>query len=60
MARCKDCNYDSDGKCSACQGTGHIVQLELALETVDAFDALPCWRCKGTGQCQSCGGTGEF
>ncbi len=72
MSRCPDCeNIDistlvssgkGNGRCKECKGTGidqaasALVQFgTLGLEGKD----IPCKVCSGTGQCQTCGGTGE-
>ena len=63
MARCPGCYKSSDelesigdGKCRECFGSGKdqsIVGHEIESEEKS------CWSCRGSGMCQTCGGTGE-
>lgn len=70
-SRCKDCQSidlsgwgltsKGNGRCRECNGSGH----DLATEALVQFftlgledDKRDCNTCYGTGQCQSCGGTG--
>jgi DnaJ-class molecular chaperone len=61
---CQDCDwvggviYDSDGKCSACHGTGKSDILDQAFAAAFGEEA-ECQTCNGTGDCQTCGGTGK-
>lgn len=69
MAECHDCDAPDvgaavllkskgNGVCSHCHGT------KISPDFGDNVDAIidqqddPCSNCNGTGQCQSCGGTG--
>ena len=63
MAQCPDCHSikmfinEGDGKCAECYGTG----LGGALDQFSANivgGKSECGKCSGTGQCQTCGGTG--
>ncbi|MCX6241736.1 MAG: hypothetical protein NTX43_08035, partial [Bacteroidetes bacterium] len=72
MSRCPDCeniNVSSlipsgkgNGRCKECKGTG-IDQAASALVQFGTLGLegknIPCKICSGTGQCQTCGGTGE-
>lgn len=62
---CPDCDSikvfpglnGADGKCNICHGTGlgsHLDQFAATLVNEDS----ECWKCSGTGQCQTCGGSG--
>ena len=64
MARCPDCESSSDifgligdGKCSHCHGDG----TSLWSGPNEAFmgESIDCTYCDGSGQCQTCGGSGE-
>jgi hypothetical protein len=64
MARCPDCygssdeiESASDGKCRECHGTGK--DPGLTGREIEGEEAN-CWSCRGTGMCQTCGGTGEL
>jgi hypothetical protein len=52
--------FIGNGDCSECHGTGES-QAYLDQLQEDAFDVdrPDCEVCTGTGQCQTCGGTGE-
>jgi len=72
MSRCPDCeNIDisslissgkGNGRCKECKGTG-IDQAASALVQFGTLGLegknIPCKICSGTGQCQTCGGTGD-
>lgn len=51
--------------CAVCQGLGRCLTCKgrsfsgYFLNT-PSKPAPPCWRCAGTGNCRSCGGTGSF
>lgn len=55
---CPDCDGPAidfgygagDGKCSVCHGIGNLGLTMLGNE---------CYKCNGTGVCQTCGGSGE-
>lgn len=54
FTECKGCyKYDvystANGKCSECKGTG---------ERFNGNTYVQCHRCKGTGVCPGCGGSG--
>lgn len=66
--RCPDCDSvslipyadEGNGKCSKCNGTGTGGVIE---DFIDGFNPLgsqgsECQECHGTGQCQTCGGSG--
>ena len=64
MARCPDCYGSSDeieslgdGKCRECLGTGKDQSIDDGTREGEAED---CWNCRGSGMCQTCGGTGEL
>lgn len=69
-SRCKDCRSidmapllisKGDGRCKDCDGTGHDRTAEALVDfgTLGLVDGkIDCKTCYGTGQCQSCGGTG--
>ena len=65
MANCPDCYTDKfdgrgDGRCAECQGTGRSDFLTVLIEDAAGIKhTQPCGECNGTGQCQTCGGTGE-
>ncbi|HYW42246.1 MAG TPA: hypothetical protein VE959_05280 [Bryobacteraceae bacterium] len=53
--RCPDCAggfAQGDGNCGKCNGTGINTQLDS--------DVPKCPYCRGTGVCQSCGGSGLY
>jgi hypothetical protein len=53
---CPDCDIAGEGKCRRCHGTGKILPDEL----FGQYRAeITCARCKGSGNCPTCGGTGE-
>lgn len=69
--RCRDCEsvdisgwgYPSkgNGRCKDCNGTGNDHDIAAAITLVTFGLARvneQCRRCSGTGQCQTCGGTG--
>jgi hypothetical protein len=68
---CRDCDsnefdltkhgyYVGNGLCSECHGTGESQSyLDERLEDDFGVDRPECEECSGTGQCQTCGGTGE-
>ena len=63
MARCPDCYASSeeielvgDGKCRECLGTGKDQSL---IDSAVEDEEEACWSCRGSGMCQTCGGTGE-
>ena len=66
---CKDCNSidyklfadKGDGSCKECDGTGHDQGSEALSQFMSlglADHKIDCKKCSGTGQCQTCGGTG--
>jgi DnaJ-class molecular chaperone len=67
-SRCPDCDSvkinpfvdEGDGNCSECHGTGEGVLLEQLVDSFNPFgrQGTECWKCHGTGQCQTCGGSG--
>jgi hypothetical protein len=48
--RCSDCDRPGNGRCATCHGSG----TNLRLNSPDPL----CRRCKGTGVCPSCDGSG--
>jgi len=53
---CSDCDIAGDGHCSRCHGRGKTLpDKSLGKFRVEIF----CPRCKGSGSCPTCGGTGE-
>ena len=68
--RCPDCEIDisglslsskGDGRCIECKGTGRDRHSEALVQAATLGlegDYYPCKICAGTGQCQTCGGTG--
>jgi len=53
---CPDCDVAGDGYCSHCRGKGKV----LPDKSFGKFHAeIICSRCKGSGMCPTCGGTGE-
>lgn len=66
MARCPDCysvkilliGDEGDGLCSECYGTGHSQIIFDQLIDGMTGEETECLECNGTGQCQTCGGTG--
>jgi DnaJ-class molecular chaperone len=71
MTKCPDCysvkttlsliltgEEEGDGKCSACYGTGHSQIIFDELIDGMTGSETDCDECHGTGQCQTCGGTG--
>lgn len=66
-------DYRGDGNCKTCNGTGEIdnslmkefgVMVEVVMTLgLDVKDDVPktvsCPKCSGTGQCQTCGGSGR-
>jgi hypothetical protein len=67
MAKCPNCYSDrisldgerGDGKCDECYGTGKEQNLGGVLSDFTGIRGNDCYKCHGTGQCQSCRGTGE-
>ena len=70
MAKCPDCYSETwwgkgDGKCAHCYGTGKIQDLldQIADRVAHDFLNTPypsdCDECGGSGECQTCLGTGE-
>ena len=63
IENCPDCNsvsdgpFASDGKCSACQGTGYVGVLEGFARGM-AAQSQACDVCGGSGECQRCAGKG--
>ncbi len=65
---CPDCSYNlsylfkHDGKCKNCNGTGEAGDIAESIKdliTAGLVEAdYTCRVCSGTGQCQTCGGTG--
>jgi DnaJ-class molecular chaperone len=66
--KCPDCDSvnltpytdQGDGRCSECHGTGAGGVIE---DLIDGLNPLSnqeseCQKCHGTGQCQTCGGSG--
>ena len=48
-----------NGKCHDCRGEGKIYGIEDIVSGLAGFDNFhTCRQCSGTGQCQTCGGTG--
>ena len=65
QTQCRDCDgvkifaNEGDGKCSVCHGDGRGGILDQVADGLNPWDVKTgCWKCHGTGQCQSCGGTG--
>lgn len=66
MAKCPDCDGtiglfgNGDGKCSECRGSGE--NPFILDEMAEALGSEPkeCHNCNGTGDCPTCGGTGEI
>jgi len=66
--RCPDCDSvkitpaidEGDGNCSECHGSGKGGLLDQLIDSFNPFDCdgTDCWKCDGTGQCQTCGGSG--
>jgi hypothetical protein len=68
--RCPDCEIDirgfsfsskGDGRCIECHGSGHDTGSEAMVQFATLGvedDKIDCPKCYGTGQCQTCGGTG--
>jgi len=66
--KCPDCDSikispfldEGDGNCSACHGSGEGGLLDHIADAINPFSAekTKCWKCHGTGQCQTCGGNG--
>lgn len=66
--KCPDCDSvsltpyadEGDGKCSECHGTGMGGVLEDLADYANPLGSQgsECWKCHGTGQCQTCGGSG--
>ena len=65
MAQCPDCDSikifpgveEGNGKCDVCHGEGYGSFLDQFAASL-AHDKSECWKCNGTGQCQTCGGSG--
>jgi len=65
MAKCPDCDGTSDifglignGRCSVCHGDGKA--LLSGLNEAVMGEPLECWKCGGSGTCQTCNGSGEI
>ena len=54
---CRSCTANP-GKCPTCKGTGVMKVSRLVDNQVQATEQ-PCTRCKGTGECVVCKGTGK-
>jgi DnaJ-class molecular chaperone len=65
MAHCPDCDSlkifsdppQGDGKCAVCHGVGFGGLVDISALPAEG-DPLVCEECYGTGQCQTCRGTG--
>lgn len=67
--KCPDCDsividpFDErgNGVCSACHGGGVGGPLDEFVDATNPFGEghVKCYKCHGTGQCQTCGGTGK-
>lgn len=63
MAKCPDCDSikilrdEGDGKCDYCHGDGYGGMLDRVVGGL-VGEEPECWKCHGTGMCQTCGGTG--
>lgn len=67
--KCPDCNsikivpFDEqgDGRCSVCHGGGVGGVLDEIADGLNPFGRghITCYKCDGSGQCQTCGGTGK-
>lgn len=59
--QCKDCDSTliienrGNGKCSSCHGRG---TKNTIVNDISGSDTK-CWKCKGTGACPTCGGSGR-
>jgi len=64
IKNCQDCDYVSEsvfasnGKCSACHGTGYEQDLLEAVEEKLAGGTDECKVCGGSGTCRTCDGKG--
>jgi hypothetical protein len=66
--QCPDCDSvkinpflnEGDGKCTVCHGTGEGGLLDQFVDATNPFgrQGTECFKCHGTGQCQTCGGNG--
>jgi DnaJ-class molecular chaperone len=54
---CPDCDVPGEGNCRLCHGEGKIFPGKLFGKV---RDEIPCPRCKGNGNCQTCGALGEI
>lgn len=62
---CQDCDFVSDnefipsnGKCSACNGTGLVSDILDAISKSLVGDSQKCETCNGSGECPTCFGKG--
>ncbi len=66
MPQCPDCDSvrpftdlpAGNGKCSACHGSGFGDVDTAIIEFFDGAESPACAKCYGSGQCQTCKGTG--
>ncbi len=64
--QCPDCDSvkmssdprEGNGKCSVCHGSGFGDVDTAIIEFFDGAESPACAKCYGSGQCQTCGGTG--
>ncbi len=67
MTKCPNCysarltldGERGDGKCDACSGTGKEQSLGGILSDFTGLRGSDCYKCHGTGTCQTCRGSGE-
>jgi hypothetical protein len=52
---CPDCDVPGEGNCGRCCGRGRI---PLDKYSSQFGEEVPCPRCKGSGVCSTCEGTG--
>jgi DnaJ-class molecular chaperone len=63
LEKCPDCDYvsssflPSNGKCSACHGSGYTGALDAFAKGLTG-QSQHCETCGGSGKCQTCFGKG--
>lgn len=57
---CPDCDSAGDGNCSVCHGKGKSLREHISDAVIVFGHESICSACGGSGDCQTCRGTGEI